>query len=163
MEAGVVAFAFGTPYSLLSNVKLADIASIKALEENAPIYTQKDIRLHTSALVEYVDQESDRPPSTLRIARGAVKWAQRNGLHILWVVAAEPHIWRALRDLKMAVLENGADIEIRVCQEEINRYTEDTWFCLDSTQERVRTRKAWNKRERIFKWMPFWLYKRIAN
>jgi hypothetical protein len=46
---------------------------------------------------------------------------------------------------------------------EIEQYSEEEWFCPDSTQERTRSREAWDKRERILKFMPFFLYKCIAK
>ena len=77
-------------------------------------------------------------------------------------MAAKPHLWRALRDIQQAVREAGARIEVRACKE-IEQYPEDSWFCPDSTQDRVRSREAWDKRENILKLMPFFIYKRIAN
>lgn len=161
-SAGVVAFAFGVPETIKSNRRIAEIASKKARELNCRVYTQLDIQADGGVLVDYAEEEPGNPPPTLRIARGAVKWAKRHELTDLWVVAAKPHLWRALRDVQEAVREDGAQIEVHVC-EEINQYPEDSWFCPDSTQERVRSRDAWNKRERILKLMPFFVYKWVAS
>ena len=159
---GVIAFAFGVPETILSNRRIAEIASKKAREINGQVYAQLDIRVEEGIPVEYTKEEPGNPPPTLRIARGAVQWAKRHGLTELWVVAAKPHLWRALRDVQRAVREDGARIEVRVCKE-VEQYPEDSWFCPDSTQDRVRSREAWDKRERILKLMPFWLYKLVAS
>jgi len=159
---GVVAFAFGVPETILSNRRIAEIASKKARELNGRVYTQLDIRVEEGIPVEYTEEEPGNPPPTLRIARGAVQWAKRHGLTELWVVAAKPHLWRALRDVQQAVREAGARIEVRVCKE-IEQYLEDSWFCPDSAQDRVRSRKAWDKRENIVKLMPFFVYKCVAS
>ena len=157
MKVGIVAFAFGTPETILANRRIAEIASNKARELNSRVYTQLDIRIEDGVKVEYAKEKPGNPPPTLRIARGAVQWAKRYRLTELLVVAAKPHLWRALRDLRRAVREAGTPIEVQACPE-INSYPEVSWFCLDSTQDRVRTRGAWNKRERILKLLPFFIY-----
>lgn len=159
---GVVAFAFGAPETILSNRRIAEIASKKARETSGQVYTQIDIRVEEGVPVDYTEEEPGNPPPTLRIARGAVRWAKRHGLTELWVVAAKPHLWRTLRDVQQAVREAGARIEVQVCKE-VEQYPEDSWFCSDSTQDRVRSREAWDKRERILKFMPFFVYKRVAK
>lgn len=159
---GVVAFAFGMPNTIQPNRRIAEIASKKAKELNGSVYTQLDIRVEEDILVEYIEEEPGNPPPTLRIARGAVQWAKRHGFTQLWVVAAKPHLWRALRDVQQVVREVGVRIEVYVCKE-VEQYPEDSWFCPDSTQDRVRSRKAWDKRENIVKLMPFFVYKRIAS
>ena len=159
---GVVAFAFGVPETILPNRRIAEIASKKAQELNSRVYTQLDIRVEDGIPVEYTEEEPGNRPPTLRIARGAVQWAKRHELTELWVVAAKPHLWRALRDVQQAVREAGARIEVRVCKE-IEQYPEDSWFCPDSTQDRVRSREAGDKRESIVKLMPFFVYKRVAS
>ena len=160
--AGVVAFAFGIPSTITSNQRIAQIASQRARELSGRVYTQLDIRVEEGIPVEYTKEEPGNPSPTLRIARGAVQWAKRHRLTELWVVAAKPHLWRALRDVQRAVREDGARIEVRVCKE-VEQYPEDSWFCPDSTQDRVRSREVWDKRERILKLMPFFLYKRVAS
>jgi len=162
ITSGIVPFAFGAPETILSNRRISQIASENAHELNGRIYTQLDIRIDEGIPVEYTEEEPGSPPPTLRIARGAVQWAMRNKLTDLWVVAAKPHLWRALRDVQQAVREAGARIEVRVCKE-IEQYPEDSWFCPDSTQDRVRSREAWDKRENILKLMPFFVYKRFAS
>jgi hypothetical protein len=161
-EIGIVAFAFGVPDTIRSNRRIAEIASQKAQELKAPVYTQLDVRIEPGIEVEYIDQKLNNPPQTLRIARGAIRWAKRLELRELWVSAAKPHLWRCLRDLEQVVREAGIQIEIRVFKE-IEQCPEYKWFCSDSAQEWTRSRKAWNKRERILKLMPFFFYKLVAR
>ncbi|MFA5051073.1 MAG: hypothetical protein WC499_03090 [Patescibacteria group bacterium] len=162
-KSGIVAFAFGTPFTISSNKEISRIASQKALELEVPVFTQLDIRVEPEVHVEYIGGEFNDPPPTLRIARAAVKWAKEKEIKNLLIVAAKPHLWRCKRDLVQAILEAEAKIEVWVCDEEINSYPEDSWFCPDSTQERVRSRKLWNKRERILNFLPFFLYKLVAK
>jgi len=163
---GVVAFAFGVPETIRSNQRIAQIASQKAREFKAPVYTQIDVRIDvrvdTDIKVEYAEEKTGNPPPTLRIARGATQWAKWRRITYLWVVAAKPHLWRCMRDLKKAVIEEGLDIFVVACKE-IDQYPEDEWFCQNSTQARVRSRKDWERREKILKVMPFFLYKLVAS
>lgn len=159
---GIVAFAFGAPADILSNRRIARIAEEKARELGAPVYTQLDIRVEPKIEVEYTDEQCGNPPPTLRIARGAIQWAKRRGFRELQIVAAKPHLWRCLRDLKYVIREIEAQIEVCVCRE-IERFPEDGWFCPNSTQGRTHSRRAWDRRERILIHMPFFLYKLIAS
>lgn len=161
-QVGIVAFGFGVPETILSNQRIAQIASQKARELGAPVYTQLDVRVELGIEVKYTDEEPGNPPSTLRFARGAVQWAKQRGFTRLWVVAAQPHLWRCLRDLGQAVTEVGAQIHVVHCPE-VLEYPEDSWFCPDSTQDRVRSRGEWDKREKVLKLMPFFIYKRVAK
>ena len=158
---GIIAFAFGVPDTIRSNRRIAEIASEKAQQLKAPVYTQLDVRIEPGIEVEYIWQKLNNPPPTLRIARGAVRWAKRLGLRGLWVSAAKPHLWRCLRDLEQAVREASIDIKIYAFKE-IEKCPEE-WFCSDSTQKWTRSQEAWDKRERILKSMPFSLYKRVAS
>ena len=128
----------------------------------APVYTQLDVRVELRVEVSYTSEKAGNSPPTLRIARGAVEWAKQRGFKELWIVAAKPHLWRALRDTKQAVREIGEEIKVRACTE-VWWYPEDSWFCLDSTQAFTRSQGAWSMRDIILKLMPFFIYKRIAN
>jgi len=161
-NVGIIAFSFGAPETILSNRRIAQIASQKARELKTLVYTQLDVRIEKDIVVDYTNEEMGSPPPTLRIARGAVQWAKRYGFTELWVVAAKPHLWRVLRDLRQAVREAGEKIEVCACKE-IEQYPEDSWFCPDSTQDRVRSREVWNNREKILKFIPFFIYKRIGQ
>ena len=165
-KVGVVAFAFGTPYTTVANRRIAAIASKKARELNCQVYTQFDVRVEKDIEVKYTEEEFGNPPPTLRIARGAVNWAIQNGINQLMIVAAKPLIWRATRDIQEAIFEAEAEVKIEigseVCQE-IYLYNVGSWFCPESTQDRVRSRRKWNKRERILRILPFFIYKRVAS
>ncbi len=161
-DKGVVAFAFGIPYTDPSNEQIARIASWKAHELHAPVYTQLDVRIETGVDVTYTTEEPGKPPQTLRIARGAVEWAVRAGFSELWIVAAKPHLWRALRDMERAVRESKNRIVIHTCTE-IEEHPEDSWFSPSSGQKHTRSRKAWNRRENILRILPFVVYKRVAK
>lgn len=163
MKTGVIAFAFGAPANIRSNVRLAEIATKKACELDAAIFTQRDVWIILGAEVEHADEQiGGNPPSTLRIARKAVRWAVKMEISELWVVAANPHLWRCLRDLRYAVCEAGLKIPVWPCKE-IYSYPDGKWFCPDSTQERTQTKKAWEKREWILRHMPMFFYKFIAS
>lgn len=162
-KAGVVAFAFGVPSTIRSNRRIGQIASRKARELGAPVYTQFDVLVGDGIKTYYTEEQPGNPPPSLRIARGAVQWARRNFLDEFWVVAAKPHLWRCVRDLNRAIGEtNDLAARVRVC-DEIEQFPEAEWFCSDSTRERTRSREAWDKRERILKLMPFFLYKFVAK
>ena len=161
-QVGIVAFSFGVPETILSNRRIAQIASQRARKLGASVYTQLDVRVESGIEVEYTDEQPGNPPPTLRIARGAVQWAEQRGFTRLWVVAAQPHLWRCLRDLWQAVSEVGAQIQLIPCPE-ILEYPEDSWFCPDSEQKRVWSREAWDKREKVLKFVPFCIYKCVAK
>lgn len=164
-EAGVVAFAFGVPSSISPNRRIAEIATRKAKELHAPIYTQQDIDiLDPSMDVDYISEEPGKPPPTLRVAKDAVQWAMCQAVPIteLWIVAAGPHLRRVLRDMRYALRMSGAKIEIKVC-EELKQYGEDSWFCPESTQTRVRSCKEWEKREHILMLLPMFIYNLVAS
>lgn len=161
-KVGIIAFAFGQPWGIPANYEIAQVT--KGLSEmySAPIYTQKDILFNILPEdVEYI-KEDDNPPPTLRIARGAVQWAKRRGITILLIVAAEPHRWRAIRDVRAAISERGLGITYfshRGWREEMK----DLWFSSISSQKRTRSWWNWWSREIIVRLMPFWLYKIIAR
>lgn len=159
---GIVAFAFGAPDSILSNLRIAKIAGNKARGFEEPVYTQLDVRVAADIVVYYTDEKEGYPPPTLRIARGAVSWAMRFNITEFWIACAKPHLKRCKRDLKYAIREAGARITVWEC-EDIDQFPEDEWYCPDSTQPRVRSRKDWRRRERIVELMPMFIYKRVAS
>ncbi len=159
---GIVAQAFGVPCTINSNKIIAKLASQKARDFLATVYTQADVLVELGIDVEYIFEESGNPPPTLRIARSAVQWAKRNKLEKIFIVAAKPHLWRCIRDFNYAVQESKAQIEICACKE-IEQYLEDEWFCLDSRQIRTCTKWDWWSRELILRLIPFCIYKRIAS
>ena len=160
---GIIAFAFGVPWTIPSNYGIARMAyKLSSRFGNAPIYTQKDIRLPYSDLdldVEYTKEEPGNPPPTLRIARDAIQWAKKRGITSIVVIAATPHLWRALRDTKQAVREG----KLRISVYSHNWKGKDSWFSQESTQKRTRSWWNWWSREIILRLMPLWLYKIIAR
>lgn len=162
MKAGVVAFAFGVPETIPPNKRISRIAAQKTLQlGGAPLYTQHDVHAEKGIDVEYTEEQNNNPPSTLRLARNAVQWARSRNLTDLWVVAAQPHLWRCIRDLRHSIQERNAPIWIHICKE-IESYPESEWFCLESHQKRTQTKWDWERREQIIRLLPFFLYKRIA-
>ncbi len=162
-KAGIVAFAFGMPSTISSNQHILEIASRVALSKNVPVYTQPDVGIFSPLVdVTYIQERPNKPSPTLRIARMAVQWAIERQMHLLWIVAAKPHLWRAERDMREAVREARADIAIGWC-EDIDKFPERVWFCPESMQKRVRSRREWDKRENLLMRMPFFIYKRIAG
>lgn len=169
-QKGVVAFGFGVPWSIRSNLDIALIAMQKAVELKARVYTQRDVRIDAGYQaadgfrVDYYDEEDPKnPPTTLGMARAAARWAAERNMRELWIVAAKPHLWRCVRDLRAAITEIDEDIGVRVCKE-IEQFPEDhSWFCPDSTQVRTQNRLRWYRREVILKVMPFFIYKRVAG
>lgn len=157
-----MAFAYGAPYTILSNQQIAKIASEKSRGHFAPAFTQMDVALDKDIDIYYVEENAGSPPPILRIAREAVQWARRRGIRKLWIVAAMPHIWRCERDLRYAVKEAGSSIEVETC-EEIGQFTENSWYCLNSTQNRTRSAKSWRSQERILKLMPVSIYKLVDS
>lgn len=159
---GIVALAFGVPETIPSNRYIATVASAKARTLGAPIFTQRDILPSPQGpKTEYVSEDPGQPPPTLRIVRWAVRRAMALGIGELWLVCAEPHLWRAERDLRYAVKEAGASIVVRVC-EEVLLAPAGTWFSKESTQPRTRSRSDWNKRELLLRFMPLFVYKKVA-
>jgi len=92
----VVAFAFGMLYNILSNRQIAKIATKKAQELNADIFTQLDILIKADLKVYYLKDEvySDCSLSTFFLAQEALRYAQKNNYNEIWVVAAQPHLKR---------------------------------------------------------------------
>lgn len=166
-EVGVVSFAFGVPPEIWANELIAKIAYQKALERDAWIYTQEEIDIETGEglSVYRIYQRPGKPPPTLRIARGAARVARDLEADVLLVIAAMPHLPRALRDTKYAIGELGLtdQVEVRACYEEIGLYPYNLWFSPDSMQAHTRSKWIWKIREHLLMFLPFFLYKRIAS
>ena len=114
MPAAVVAFAFGTPNTLRSNWSIAQIASETAASLHAPVYTQRDVvPLASHVEIELTQENYPERVPTLRIARGAIAWAQEREIDVLWLCAAGPHIARCRRDLQYAIKERRTAIEVK--------------------------------------------------
>lgn len=165
---GVVAFAFAVPADVPTNNRLKTLAERCAKHgassniELCPIFTQPDIAIGFDFDVQFIEEEPNTPSPTLRIAREAVAWAQRRGLRYFWIVAAKPHLWRCVRDLKMAIAEAKADITLLV-PEEIKESKYMSWFEPQSTQYRTQSFGHWWPRELLLYIVPYDIYKHIAN
>lgn len=164
-HTGVVAFAFAVPADVPTNNRLKAIAQRLAryeIGDNHPIYTQPDIAIDEGYDVAYIAEKPNTPSPTLRIAREAVKWAKTRGIRHLWVIGAKPHMWRCVRDLRMAIKEAGMDIDLLTPDEiEISEYM--SWFEPKSTQPRTQSFKNWWLRDLVLFFMPFFIYKRVAS
>ena len=162
-NVGVVVFAFGAPSGTSVNLSIGGRASAEAWKFSVPVFTQRDVPLHSFVRRERVSEREGKPPSTLKLARHAVAWAIQNQFTELRVVAAQPHLWRAVRDTKAAVRETGFKfLKVSTC--EWNGQPEsDLWFTRESTQLRGRFKILFWVREAILRGMPFGLYKQIVG
>lgn len=161
-KGGIVAFAFGSPGTILPNKRIAQIATDQSKRLELPIYTQQDVLIEEDVSVERVAEKPGKPPSTLCIARGAIQWAIQNGISQLWVVAAKPHLYRAIRDLRCAAEESRVNMDLLACRD-VHRYSENSWFSSESTQPRTQLRRKWERREGVLRMLPLFIYKIIAR
>jgi len=163
MNSAVVAFAFGVPNTLRSNRRIAEMASDKAKNLGVPVYTQLEV-VPLERGVETVLTE-ELPPNrvpTLRIARGAVKWAQQGNVNEFWLCAATPHLPRCRRDLSYAIQEANARITVRIV-EDTRCHPDEFWFCPESSQPDTRKQLLWAVRDGILMHLPMRLYSAIAS
>lgn len=160
-ESGIVAFGFGTPSTLRSNQILVGIVSEFARNSNMRVYTHRDIQPDNTLRVEYAE-ETANTLTTLQLARSAIEWAKRNNITVLWVAAAEPHVWRCVRDLRCCARIANYDIRIAVFSE-IKQQANHLWFSPESKQIHTRSRIVWYIRESILRLIPFSLYTRIVS
>ncbi|MGE4554981.1 MAG: hypothetical protein AB7D02_02550 [Candidatus Paceibacterota bacterium] len=164
-KVGIIIFPFGSPSTIPPNRVLGEIGLKKAQElKKALVYTHHDISISKGGEVdvEYFEEKSNKPSTTLQMAREAVKWAKDHHLTELLVIAAKPHLWRVLRDLSLVIKESEIKIELRTLPE-IEEYPEDFWFCSESTQKRTRSKIAWKTREKILRLIPKILYKKFVR
>ena len=162
-KAAVVAFGFGVPHAVASNREIARLAGEWAGKVRGPVYTQLDVQLPRGIDFVPTPEDPGHPPPTLRIARNAVRWAQRQGIEDLLVVAARPHLQRARRDVLEAVREQRAEITVYDCYQDVAGTSVDFWFSPYSRQWRGRWWIYWNVRDWILLHMPLWLYKWVAS
>jgi len=162
LKSGILAFAFGAPKTILANQLIAQIATQKAYELKAPIYTQLDIQIKDKNVkVDFIKEQVSKRPSTLKISEKAIQWAENKNITDLWIVAASPHLWRCARDVSYIVDKKNLKINIHLCKK-INIYPESSWFCINSIQKRTQSKKNWKRRERIIRLIPFYIYKFIT-
>ncbi len=136
------------------------MAEKESLTHSACIITQHEIRIVGA---DYVDAPGPQGPiPTLRLSRAAVQWAHWHGLDELIIVAAKPHVWRCVRDLKYAAQEVNFKIDIRPSRL-IDKVPRDHWFRGDSRQWYTQNQIAWHMRDSILRVMPMFFYTRIAS
>lgn len=157
-NVGIVAFAFGMPAGIPSNLAISRITSLMASWHRLPVFTQKGlIRLGSGLDATYVAEKPSNPAPTLEIAFQCVDWAIQRKISTLWVVGAEPHLWRCTRDLRYAARKAGAKIAITVAPE-VYEVPESILFCANSSQSFHRTRAQWKRNDWIMRNMPMFLY-----
>jgi hypothetical protein len=163
LKTGVVAFAFGDG-DIPPNHEIALVAERHAYADGEvwEILTQKEVPIYRSAgdpyFIEYISEQANGEP-TLRIARWMVARAVKLGIKKLIVVAAGPHVWRCMRDLRYAIKESGVQIQLE--QSQFSSFK--AWFCEESSQSRTRSFRAWWPRELILRCIPMWIYTLIAG
>jgi hypothetical protein len=162
---GILAFAFGEGTGTFANATINYITcTSRSRLLGAPIFTQRDVAVSSDTTIASCAKQAreDPPPPTLRIAREAVYWARFNGITKLFIVAAPPHLWRAIRDTKKAIREIGADTEVVALTAQINEISSKAWYC-QNPQPRTTSRLKWWPREITLRLMPFWFYKRVRG
>ncbi len=170
-HVAIVVFAFGQPSTTVPNTYLAELAKEISLEEdNAPIYTQRDIVIPERGSIRvyyFPKEELWNPPPTLRIARWFAKYSLEDTQRVI-IVAAEPHFRRVCRDMEYVIREEmgmqvgmlGVKLEFPgVLLEQGNH----AWFCSESTQKRTTSWWRWWLRELPLRLLPLWLYVRVAS
>lgn len=155
-KVGVVAFGFGSRLTK-SNGLIAEAAAEKAIELRAPVFTQTDVQIEIGIETKYFKQQPNRPPSTLQFVKAVVEWAIAENIGVICVVAAPPHRWRCVRDLRKIIRKSSAKIGVRVSKRTGNHKIAE-WFCSNSEQLRTQFRILWWPRELILRIMPFWFY-----
>jgi hypothetical protein len=73
------------------------------------------------------------------------------------IIAAKPHLWRCIRDIRRIIIEEQARLKIRVCTANYS------WFCPQSAQMWTRSKINWYIREWILRIMPFSVYRKITG
>ena len=162
-QALIVAFAFGKPYSILSNRRIAEIAIKKAKELDAEIFTQYDVLIKADLEFQYIDKINKEVPTTLGLARKAVEYAVKEKYKNIWVAAALPHLSRCMRDMWCVIHElKVVGLNVFVC-EGSEQYPENEWYCVDSEQKHTRSKEEWELREDLIKEIPLCFYKLVAG
>ena len=167
---GVVVYAFGTPYSNTSNQWLvSEVRKIYMDFNSILVYTQNDIQFigeefqYLRDRITYFPQgENEEAPPTLRIARGAAQWARGKIEKKIIVVAAKPHLPRALRDTRKAFEEAVVNIRIEPWSD-IAYTSYNDWFDPNGTQIRAASRSHWERRDLLLRYAPYWLYRELAK
>lgn len=160
---GIVAFAFAVPVDASSNKLIVALAERGSKARGScPVFTQPELVFSPENLdVSYVRQ-GNAPAPTLRIARAAIAWAVARGIDELFIVCAQPHAWRCLRDLEIAAREAIYSVRIIVC-DSINEIPYDAWFCRDSMQWHTSSKYRWCLYDSVLRSIPAHVYAGIAS
>jgi hypothetical protein len=125
---------FGAPAGLPANLAIADAALRESRTRNLPIFfAPKEI----FDFSDYPDQFSSDFAgyiSTVKQVQALADTAADHGWKRVLIIAAPPHIWRALRDVRARGFSAGADGSLRVypprfwyAKESMHRQT-TSWF-----------------------------------
>ncbi|MCH8049938.1 hypothetical protein IIB51_00800 [Patescibacteria group bacterium] len=161
-KIGIVAFAFGGPGTTEPNLIIAEFSSEDARKSGCGVYTEYDVWVDSDIIVEYIKKGQKSPPSTLQIARGAIRWAEKYEINELRIVAAKPRLKRAMRDVKKAIQDAQVSINVCACQE-IQELSEDIWYSPSSKQNKTYSLLSWKIAEVVLERLPFFIYERIHN
>lgn len=160
MLPGIVVFGFGFPTDIVANQLLTEMAKWEMSLDSTPVFTQREIVLDGA---EYSDAPGPQGPmTTLRVCRAAVQWAHLRGLDEIMIIAAKPHLWRCLRDMRYAAREVNFDIKV-YASDLIENVSSKQWFRGDSEQWCTKSRVVWYLRDSILRIMPMSIYRRIAS
>jgi hypothetical protein len=142
---------------------IASIATLETERLAAPLYTQLDVAVDTSHIdTTYTLETLGKPPPTLQIARGALAWAQSRGINSFIIVAATPHLWRALRDTEAVQKEMGTNIAVYPSAL-MDLYPDFDWFDPMGTQWYTNSPWTWMIYDWILKLMPYEWYVRLKS
>lgn len=156
-KSGVLAFAFGVPFTLYSNKEIARVSSEIAEGGGYPILTQELVPVTPGLDVQRVLEppESDVYASTFYIAKQAIVWVRDKEVTTLHVVAADVHLWRCIRDLRWVALDEWVPIELVPHAVPVG-WQKSSW------QAHVKSPWLWYRREILLRMMPKWLYARLT-
>lgn len=160
-EKVVVAFAFGSPSSLLPNALIAHHALQTSGFGKLRIFTQWDVPLQKYSGIHFFDNEMPGI-TTLQLIKSLYKELNtitRGHAHnvIINLVAAPPHKNRVIRDLRMMGFEVETDNELET------KYPSSTWFDHRSTQMFTSHPLFWWPRELTLRALPWRMYKKITG
>ena len=163
-KVGVFAFAFGVDCVIMSNVAIAKRAAHAAEYFDAMVFTQLDVHLMGVSVEYFKPVVPGVYLSTLDLSRWMAKRAKEERLTEIRIVAAQPHVWRCLRDVRAALRAERLNILVSVYEFSDDSYQHsDIWFCPESEQWYTRTPLAWWCREIILRCLPFGLYSWVTS
>ena len=165
----VVGFAFATPASAFVNkvlrFRIEDLCARQDEGEQIFVFTQPDLGTLLPYMLrtrtQMIREEEGKPSPTLRIAREAIAFALKYHITRIRIVAAGPHMWRCLRDMKMAMKE--AETLLPLVAEKFDTMSWSSWFHESSTQPRTKSPLAWLPRDILLRLMSWEMYKRKAS